>query len=232
MLTAGAAHAAAITWLAPTAYNSSGSALVQSGTVLSAFSAYGNVTVNYGSTTVAFDALNNLNGAMTFSGFQGHTPTGVTNYNGATNTNFGLALSAFLYDGWQQVTLNNLTIGKSYSVQLFSLDNRGGGFSASPEYFVDSYGDASAKFKLGSDSYVIGDFVADASTESIFVHSDYCHGSNCVGASSAYLQTNEMTNVNAVILRSTSSPVPEPSTALLYASGAACLAWTRRRKSA
>jgi hypothetical protein len=179
------------------------------------------VTVNYGGGSVAFAGLGSLGGAMTLTGYQGQTPAGTANYNGATNAAFGLALSAFLYDGWQQITLNNLTPGASYAVQLFSLDNRGGGLSASPEFFVDPLGNASARFTLGSDSYVIGSFIADASTESVFVRSDYCHGANCTGASGGYRQTNEMTNVNAVVLRQLQ--VPEPSTLLLLlaAAGAA-----------
>lgn len=98
--------------------------------MVSAFSAYGSVNVTYstgsGSSIVAFQGLGSLGGAMSFSGYQGITPSGanVANYSSATNANFGLALSSFLYDGWQTVTLNNLTVGRTYAVQMFSLDNR------------------------------------------------------------------------------------------------------------
>lgn len=222
-------QAAPITWLNPVAFNTSGSALNQAGSVVSAFSSYGNISASYGSGSVAFSGLGSIGGAMSFSGYQGQTPSGsnVANYTSAANPAFGQALSSFLYDGWQAISLNNLVAGHQYAVQLFSIDNRSG-FTSNNEYYVDAYGNSSAKFLLGSDSFVIGTFTADTTSELVYVHSDYCHGSLCTGQSAAYRQTNEMTNVNAVVLRDTTT-IPEPWMPALVGV-AAILALSRSRR--
>jgi hypothetical protein len=158
------ASAGIFTWSAPVPISSAENTLGQSGTVVG-----GEV---FGSTEVVVALTNNLsvdfkadNSIATATG-QGMTLGASTNKTG--NTGFDRVLSQFNYDGGPKtITLNNLTAGVQYSVQLFALDDRGGG--ARPANFQDPADntDISANFNMADNVYVIGTFTASSSTATI-----------------------------------------------------------------
>ncbi|HWY29199.1 MAG TPA: immunoglobulin domain-containing protein, partial [Candidatus Acidoferrum sp.] len=94
--------------------------------------------------------------------------TFLTAFNGNTgNTNFNKVLAEAQYDGGPKlITLNNLTVGHQYSVQLFAMDTRGGGASSRQANFQDPNDalDISSTFTMGEADYIIGTFTANSST--------------------------------------------------------------------
>jgi hypothetical protein len=92
-------------------------------------------------------------------------------YSGAStgDTNLDLVLNTGyeVYSGPYNITLNDLTPGQIYTVQLFGLnDNTGptrqGNFSVPTDY-----NDVSASFQFGDNDYVVGVFIATAATQEI-----------------------------------------------------------------
>ena len=119
--------------------------------------------------------------------------TGLT----TSNANFDAVLNHFSYDGGPKtISLNNLSAGQQYSVQLFALDDRnlGGGESNRLASFQDpnDSADVSATFKMGDDVYVVGTFWASNTTESIQMN----------------LPTGNNGSINALVLRSLSFVPP------------------------
>ena len=104
--------------------------------------------------------------------------TGLGLYNNAFyanttgNTNFDKVLNQFLYDdGPKTITLNNLTPGQRYAVQLFALDDRW--YYGTPPLnqadFQDpmNINDVSAMFTMGANVSVMGVFTAVTNTQTI-----------------------------------------------------------------
>jgi hypothetical protein len=124
--------------------------------------------------------------------------TGLT----TSNANFDAVLNRFSYDGGpKSISVNGLTIGEQYSVQIFALDNRslGGGESNRLANFQDPYDavDVSATFKMGDNVYVIGTFTAANTTETIQMN----------------LPTGNNGSLNALVLRALSyTPANQPPT--------------------
>jgi alpha-L-fucosidase len=88
------------------------------------------------------------------------------------NTNFDTVLDGFKYDaGPHLITLTNLVPGRTYSVQLFALDNRRSiGTEISRAYSYQDPQDAtaiSATAYMGQNVYVIGTFTAPTNTLTI-----------------------------------------------------------------
>jgi hypothetical protein len=133
------------------------------------------------------------------TGAIGITGPTTANYSGTANAAFNAVVDGFAYDGSHTITLNGLTAGKIYSIQLFSLDNRSG-YTARTQTFADSYGNSTAAYAHGADDYVVGVFVADGSSETLFGSSPYVLQDCSFGQPCA--------NLNAAVLRG----VPEPST--------------------
>lgn len=110
-----------------------------------------------------------------------------------SNTNFDNVLNQFRYDdGSHTITLNNLTPGETYSVQLFALDNRTFGTNRL-SYFQDGDDAAisvetSATNAMGDNAYVLGTFTASNTTETIVQQ----------------LPTGGSGNINALVLRAKS----------------------------
>jgi len=117
------------------------------------------------------------------------TATGA--YLGGTNTtgnaDFDATLDEFRWDGGPKtISVNNLTPGHYYSVQLFGLDNRSGSTARQANYQDPNYVlDISATFAMGDDAYVVGSFWASNATETIRMN----------------LPTGNAGNINALVLR-------------------------------
>lgn len=67
-----------------------------------------------------------------------------------------------------QVILTGLTAGVKYAVQLFFVDKRADTGNRR-HFYSDSYGNASASFRVSDEKYVIGEFIASGPTQNIFV---------------------------------------------------------------
>ena len=115
--------------------------------------------------------------------------TGAFSPNTTGNSDFDTVLGGFEYDdGPHQITLNGLTDGKRYSVQLFALDNRTDtGENAREFNFADpaNSADVSQTAKMGDNVYVMATFVA--------------HGNSMVIQEN--LPDDNNGNLNALVLR-------------------------------
>lgn len=124
--------------------------------------------------------------------------TGLT----TSNANFDSVLNRFSWDGGPKIiTVNGLTIGEQYSVQIFAVDDRslGGGESNRLANYQDpsDSADYSATFKMGDNVYVIGTFTAGNTSETIQMN----------------LPTGNAGSINALVLRALSyTPANQPPT--------------------
>lgn len=172
----------------------------------------GSETITFGSSTYADGLATSANSTVTSAGVtnqaDGFDPAGTT-----VSVAFESVLDTFAYDGPNPkvLTLNNLTVGQLYQIQLFTADERGC-CGARTQLWSDSAtlsaGNETSTFALNTSPFDIGTFTAGATSETL-----YGHG---VGQS--------QTNLNAYVLRA----VPEPSATLLAA--LAGLALLRRRR--
>lgn len=167
--------------------------LTQPGTVVAA-AQWGNagavtVTGSYGTINFQQGSINGGGGPVADTTADG---TNIGAFTGTTgNASFDTVLNGFAFDEpsspYHTVTIDNLTPGQQYSVQIFSVDDRTSGNEASRVIsYSDISGDQSASFTEGSNSYVIGTFVAQAATETIHVN----------------LATGDLGNINALVVRS------------------------------
>jgi hypothetical protein len=216
----GDASAASITWSNPAAIVSADTALSQPGTVVGAEAwGGGNTTVTLSSGASIFFLQGSQNGANSFastSGSFGETGGDTAQFANA-NPNFQQALGDFEYDGNQVLTLHNLTIGGSYALQIFAIDDRGccGGDS---EYFstaISGNSDNSQSFQYFQNQFVIGSFIADGTDQTVYLFSPEL-------GSTGGLETN----LNAVVLYE----APEPGTVALVAAGLLVAGFKLRRK--
>ena len=134
------------------------------------------VTVTNNGTVFSFDNLNTATDSATYSarvnlwpGAYTGASTGDTNLDGV----IGNSLEGYTTE---TLTLNNLTAGLLYTVQLFSVnDNNGplrqGSYSASTDP-----ADVSASFTYGDNVYVVGTFIATATTQGIIENMGDGHG--------------------------------------------------------
>ncbi len=209
LLIASSASAANIAWNAPVAVTTNGSA---------------SDVVSLGKTVEAQYASSNGLGPQTvhgitfqenFSSYTAGGPTvqalqGFTTGNAAYDT----ILNGFYYDGPNPntLTLTGLTIGKTYEVQLWGLDNRGC-CGTRQESFTGG-ANTSNTISLNTDVSVTGKFVADATSQIVLV----------TGALSETQQGQ--TNLNAFSV----TTAPEPSSFVLCGLGAAGLIVAIRRR--
>jgi hypothetical protein len=153
-------------WSQPSAITTADAALNQAGTVVGAavFGPTPGIVVLTNGTSVDFTAdgsVATVTGAGTFNtAFGGNTG----------NSTFNAVLTQASYDnGPKTLTLNNLTVGQQYAVQLFAADTRGSNLSARRGNYQDpsdAY-DYSAIFTMGAADFVLGTFTAASSSVNI-----------------------------------------------------------------
>ena len=158
-------------WSAPVKITTADATLNQFGAIVGAATFQGSaatVTLTNG-TNIVFKTDGSV-AATTGSG----TTTGA--FTGNTgNANFNGVLTRFNYDGGPKtITLMNLTVGQTYSVQLFALDDRNdtsaeSSRSASFQH-PSNPSDVSATFLMGDNVFVIGTFTAPPNSASTTVN--------------------------------------------------------------
>lgn len=203
MALASAAQAAPMVWSTPVAITSADQALFSAAQVQYAVS-WGNtaqtVTLTGGQTVSFSNGAIDGTGLVQVTGAYGIAGPGSAGYAGTSNSAFNAVMNGFAYDGVQTIKLTGLTIGQTYSIQLFSIDNRG---CCGPrtQTFSDQNGNTSAAYLHNADDYLIGTFTAGAATQTFTGAGQTINGS-CSG--------NVCSNLNAVVLRQVSA-VPEPA---------------------
>lgn len=126
-----------------------------------------NVTVTEGGTNFLFDSTG---GSATEA--NGYTRWS-SQYNGTTgDPNMDTVLGS-TFEGVGTITLNNLTVGTNYSVQLFAFDDnegpsRQGNFITS----TNDTSDVSPSFNMGDNVYLVGTFMATNTTQTVILNGD------------------------------------------------------------
>lgn len=205
LITVGGAQAASIAWSSLGSVSNANDVL-NIGTVVQAEYAGG-----FGSQTV--------NGVTFLDGFTSYaTAAGVGTgaFLGNTgNSSYNTILNTFAYDGTSPgvLTLNSLSVGVTYKVELWALDDRPDfGIPNRTQRYDDNAGNFSATFFVPSNTIMLGTFTADATTQII----------NVSGAA----QLAHNLNAFEVVA------VPEPASWAMLATGAVVLLGFRRRQAA
>jgi alpha-L-fucosidase len=181
-----------ITWSAPTPITTADATLNQLGTIVGAASfalSAPTVTLTNGANIVFM--TDNSVAYCTGAGAATGAFTGDTG-----NASFNTVLNGFNYDGGPKtITLANLTVGQTYSVQLFALDDRD---DVSQEMLRPASfqqpnvpNDASAAFLMGNNDYVTGTFVAPPNGTNLTVNVNIQEN----------LPTGGYGNINALVVR-------------------------------
>ena len=87
---------------------------------------------------------------------------------GDTNFDAVLGTDEEVYSG-ATITLNNLTVGQLYTVQLFGLNDTAGASRQGNYSIPTDPADVSASFMFGDNVYVVGTFIATATTQQISI---------------------------------------------------------------
>jgi hypothetical protein len=182
--------------------------------------------------TFADDYTGAINGSGPVSGNM--TIPSISQYNGWLNgqTTGDAGLDAVLANAVygntsaNPGTLNNLTIGDTYNVLAFLDDNRGSaaggtlfevndGTAVSPTQLYGTYGSTPGN-PLGG--YLLGTFVADATTQAFTVQNN--------GQNGNFSANNDQ--FNGILVET--APVPEPGVCALLGAGVMMLLGLRRKK--
>jgi hypothetical protein len=162
------------------------------------FGGSGVVTVTNGATIFTFDTT----ASASLSGGFGGNKTGVYTGGSTGDTNLDLVLSIDVEDSYNgtpaippTITLNNLTLGHLYSVQLFAINDTAGSLRQISFAPSTDPADVSAAFQMGDNVYVLGTFIATGTTQVIAQNEADGHG-----------------YMSCVIVRALSAP-PSPSIA-------------------
>jgi len=172
----------------------------------------GAVSVTVGSETIPFDTIGTTSDTIEQ---EGATANGGF-YAGTTgDTNFDTVLDSFAYDhnppGPAELTLNGLTPGQEYQIQLFASDDRSC-CSTRTQNFSDALGGPpSDTFAHSESPLTIGTFTAAGASQVVHI--------NDVSTATKHV-------LNGYVLRA----VPEPSSLLLTVFALAALAVVRRRR--
>jgi len=134
-----------------------------------------NETVTVGTENITFLAMGaggNANITSTGAG----THSDAASYGGGGSATWQAVMDSFNYDGADPkvLTLNNLTAGKDYQIQLFASDARGGGIGDRTLQFSDNATQASGNltsvFNGFTPTSVIGTFTAGDTTQIVYAH--------------------------------------------------------------
>jgi len=165
---AATARAGIYTWSAPAPITTADATLGLPGTVVGSASFGTESQLVVLSNGALFDFKADGSVAYVSAGGDGTAFGAFTNDTG--NAAFNLILTQCSENGGPQtVTINNLVPGQEYSVQLFALDRRPGVNSSEVANFQDpnDNNDVSANFEMGDNVYVVGTFIAPATTVNI-----------------------------------------------------------------
>jgi len=225
---------AIITWSTPISIISADQALSQGTNVAYAAAWTGStdtvtVSLTDGSSVIfqGYDLASTVSGAndVQVIGAAGMQGTGTRNYSGTSNTNFNDVLNGSLYDGINTVTLRNLTPAQSYTLQLFSLDNRG--CCIVSQHFEDSFGTASASFMHSDNVFLLGNFIANATTQTIIGVGSRSNGGCATGQDGS----TGCSYLNALVLYNNGAgAVPEPASWAMLIAGFGLTGATMRRR--
>ena len=162
------ARAGIFTWSAPVAITTADATLNLPGTVVGSASFGAQNELVALDTGALFDFKADGSVAAVTAGGNGTDFGAYTNDTG--NAAFNEILTQFNYDGGPKtVTLYNLVPGQEYSVQLFAVDSRSSIDATRVANYQDpnDASDVSANFEMGDNVYVVGTFIAPASSVSI-----------------------------------------------------------------
>jgi len=125
-----------------------------------------NVTVTNGANVFTFEhtgasaTLSDITSGLT--GQYSGASTGDTNLDLVLNTSDEIFTGA-------TITLNGLTVGQIYTVQIFGINNLAGPARQGNFSIPTDYNDVSPSFTFGDNVYVVGTFIATATTQAISV---------------------------------------------------------------
>lgn len=220
------AWANTVTWGTPTAITTADATLTQEGTVVSA--------VTWGPTATTVTVTSGQSIDFVVGSIDGSSPVANITANAAGftggfagdtgNAAFNAVLGGFGGDGATPLvmSIHNLTAGHRYTAQLFALDDRNAVVGARQLCFSDTAdrsGNNSAAFGNGENKYVMGTFTATGTTQAVYEHFLTYQD---LGFAAGYFGS-----INALVVRDI-TPIPEPSTMALMATG--LLAYARRNR--
>ncbi|HTS47817.1 MAG TPA: PEP-CTERM sorting domain-containing protein [Bryobacteraceae bacterium] len=218
--TAWAMQASEITWGSPTNETGNAGDVVTAGTFLeSAFAGLVDVTLN----GVVFAHSTNSSNPGTFADGSDITFDNVDGFNAAAgsapggwNSSYQTLTDTADYEGTgnMEIILGGLISGDQYEVQIFEpwWNNQ---FPTTYSDGTDVSGALNTGYSTTVPQYITGTFTADSTSETLFLG-----GTNTYALTSA-VQVRDLTSGSI-------SPVPEPSTVWILASGLVALAFARR----
>lgn len=195
-----------IVWSAPQAITTADATLNLAGSIVGA-ATFGTteqiVNITNGSVVTTFDFK--ADGSVATVNGNG-TATGAFTTNTTGNAAFDAVLNAYSYDGGPKtITINGLTPGRQYSVQLFALDDRDSSAGQHREQtrralFQDPYdtNNVTATFYMSNNVYFVATFIASGATQTLI--------EVLPGWPDGFTDLNTG-NMNALVIRDT-SPVP------------------------